>query len=154
MKVRDVMTRRPISIRRTHRLKHALHTMAQHNISGCPVTDSKNNVIGIITKGDILGILDVHGKVHKTRDVFGFILSAIQSQEFDKLKAPLKELLEKEVQHFMSARPITVNENDDLYEAAKTITRHNVDKVLVVKDKKLVGILTKGDLIKVLDKLD
>lgn len=154
MKVRDIMTKKPISIRRTHGLKHALHIMVQHNISGCPVTDSKNNVIGIITKTDILNILDVHGKVHKTRDMFSFVLSAIKSQEFDKLKSSLRSVLEKEVRHFMSTKPITINADDDLYEAAKTITKHNIDKLVVVKNKKLVGILTKGDMIKALDKME
>ena len=153
MKVRDIMTKKPISLKRTHRLKHALHTMAQHNISGCPVTDSKNNVIGIITKTDILNILDIHRKVHKSRDMLGFVLSAIKSQEFDKLKAPLKEVLEKEIRHFMSTKPVTIDAEEDLYEAAKTITRNNVDKLVVVRNKKLVGVLSKGDVIKALDKL-
>lgn len=153
MKVRDVMTKKPISIRRNHKLKHALHTMTEHDISGCPVTDSKNNVVGIITKTDILNILDVHGKVHKTRDVLGFVMSAIRSDEFDKLKNPLRNILEKEVHHFMSSSPITIDADDDLYKAAKTISRNKIDKLLVIKNKKLVGIVTKGDIIRALDKL-
>jgi len=153
MKVKDIMTKKPISLRRTHRLKHALHTMAQHNISGCPVTDSKNNVVGIITKTDILSILDVHGKVHKSRDMLGFVLSAIKSNEFDKLKKPLKNILEKEIHHFMSSNPITINADDDIYKAAKTISNNKIDKLLVTKNRKLVGIVTKGDIIRTLDKL-
>lgn len=154
MKVRDVMTKPPISLRRDHRLRHALHTMAKHNISGCPVTDSKNNVIGILSQTDILNILNVHGKIHKTKDMLGFVLSAIKLREFDKLKAPLRIVLETEVRHFMSSNPITINADDDLYDAAKSISRHKIDKLPVVRNKKLVGMLTKSDVIKALDKLE
>ncbi len=154
MKVGEVMTKKPISVSRSHKLRHALHTMAEHNISGCPVTDSRNNVIGIISQTDILDILDVHGKVHKTKDILGFVLSAIKSQGLEKLRKPLRNLLEREVENFMNDEPVTVDVNDDLYDAAKMINRHNVDRLIVVKNRKLVGILTKSDMIKVLDKME
>ncbi len=153
MKVREVMTKKPISVRRTHKLKHALHTMAENNISGCPVTDSRNNVIGIISQTDIINILNVHRNVHKTRDMFGFVLSAIRSREFEKLRSPLRTILEKEVEHFMS-NAVTVEDNDDLYDAAKLISGRGIDRLPVVRKRKLVGILTKSDVIKALDKLE
>ena len=154
MKVSDVMTQKPVSVRRNSKLKHVIRTMVAHNISGCPVTDSKNNVVGLVTRTDIINILDVHRKVHKTRDMLGFVLSALRSQEFEKLKVPLRNMLEKEVHRFMTSDPITINAGDDLYEAAKSMSRHKIDKLVVVRNKKLVGIITKGDLIKSLDKLE
>jgi len=154
MKVRDAMTHSPVSVKRTHTLKHALHTIAEHDISGCPVTDSRNNVVGVVSQSDILNILDVHGKVHKTKDMLSFVLSAIKSEKFERLKAPLRRVLEKEVRHFMSADPVTVNADDDLYSAAKILSRHDIDRLVVVKNRRLVGVLTKSDLIKALDRME
>ena len=63
MKVKDVMTRKPITLRHADTLDKVLRTLAKHNISWCPVVDSQKRVVGIVGQTDVIRYIDVYGKV-------------------------------------------------------------------------------------------
>jgi CBS domain-containing protein len=54
MQVRDVMTRKVISVAADDTILNAAQTMLQNGISGLPVTDTAGNLVGIVTEGDFL----------------------------------------------------------------------------------------------------
>jgi len=54
MKVRDVMTRRVLSIEPTADVLQAVRSMLDNKISGLPVVDADGNLVGIVTEGDFL----------------------------------------------------------------------------------------------------
>ena len=54
MKVRDVMTTRVISVRSTDSILHAVRLMLQNRISGLPVLNENEELVGIVTEGDFL----------------------------------------------------------------------------------------------------
>ena len=54
MKAKDVMTTHVISVPSQAPILAALQLMLQHNISGLPVVDEKQNLVGIVTEGDFL----------------------------------------------------------------------------------------------------
>ena len=153
MKVRDVMTKDLITLRHDKKIKHVLEALAKHRISCCPILDRKNNFRGIITQSDIIRIIDVHSKIHKAKELFPLIAAAAKSKNYDKLKGEIKSVLDMEVSNFMNREPVTIGEQEDLYTAAKVMNKHSVNHLPVVNKSKLVGILSKSDLIKTLEKL-
>jgi CBS domain-containing protein len=54
MKASDVMTQEPMSVTPQTTILEAARLMLQHRISGLPATDSKGEVVGIVTEGDLL----------------------------------------------------------------------------------------------------
>ncbi|MBI2076232.1 MAG: CBS domain-containing protein [Candidatus Aenigmarchaeota archaeon] len=153
MKVRDVMTRDLITIRNDNKVKHALEALAKNKISCCPVLDRKNNFLGIITQTDIIKIIDVHSKIHKAKEMFPLIAAAARSKNYDKLRREIKSVMDMEVSNFMNREPVTIAAHEDLYTAAKVMNKHGINHLPVVNKNKLVGILSKSDLIKTLEKL-
>jgi len=155
MEVKDAMTPKPKTIKKTDTLEKLLDLMANNKISGCPVVDNNNHVIGIITQTDVINIIDVHSKIHKLEsDLFTLVLAAIKSEHYDNLREALKKVMKMQVKNFMRDKVVTIDVNDDLYDAAKMMNRNKVDRLPVTRNKKLVGIITRWDIIKALDKLD
>ncbi len=153
MKVRDVMTKDLVTVRHNHKVKDVIQALTKHKISCCPVLDRNNNLLGIVTQSDIIRMIDVHSKIHKTRKLFPLIAAAVKSREYDSLKREIKDALDMEVSSFMNKEFVTIGAHEDLYTAAKVMNKHGINHLPVVKNEKLVGILSKSDLIKTLGKL-
>lgn len=57
LKVKNIMTRDPVTVPLDYTVGEAAEILLKHNISGVPVVDSQGNVAGIITKGDLFKVL-------------------------------------------------------------------------------------------------
>ena len=147
------MTKRPISIKKTDTLKKALKLMAKNKISGCPVVDSKKNIIGIVSQADVIRLIDVYSKIHVSEDAFDFFYSMMKSKD-GALKKEVKKIENKKVKDFMKKKVVTIDADRDFYTAARMLNKHDIDKLPVVKNKKLVGIVSRSDIIKALEKLE
>ncbi len=144
MRVGEVMTRKPVTVKPTDTLGTVVSVLADRGISGCPVTRG-DRIVGVVTQTDIMRALDVYDKINK-RASLPFILSMIKS---DGGKG-LQELLKTKVSAFMSDRAISIETGEDIYKAAALMHRHNIDRLPAVRGKKLVGIITKKDIVKFL----
>ncbi|MFH0832637.1 MAG: CBS domain-containing protein [Candidatus Aenigmatarchaeota archaeon] len=154
MFVSRIMTKNPISVDPCDSLEKVLDILTKNRISGCPVVDGKR-LLGVITESDIIRIIDVHTKIHKPESgLFPLILAVIKDEKYDALKSALKDVLSLKVKTFMSKKAVTIDVNDDVYKAARLLNRHDIDRLPVTENKKLVGIITRWDLIRALDKLE
>jgi CBS domain-containing protein len=153
MLVRDAMTKDAVTVKPDDTLEYLLDLMAKNNISGCPVV-SRKNVIGVISQTDILKLIDVHSKI-QTPDsgLFPLILAVIRSEHYDSLKEALKDILNLKVKDFMSKIVVTIDVDEDIYTAARLMNKNDVNRLPVLDEKKFVGIIARGDIIKALDKL-
>lgn len=153
MKVRDIMTKKPITVRPTDTLGKVVRILADKKISGCPVVD-RGKLVGIVTQTDVIRTMDVYEKINKGGDMFSLVVAVIRSSEYDNMKVQLKKMLNMKVKEFMKKKVIFIDEDDDIYKAAKLISSHGVDRLPVVEKGKLIGILTKADIIKELESLE
>jgi len=60
LKVGDVMTRNPVTVRWNCTISEVAEILLKHNISGVPVTADQGELLGIITKGDLFRVLVTH----------------------------------------------------------------------------------------------
>ena len=74
VKMKGIMTRNPITLRPDHTLEEAAEVLLANNISGCPVLDHENQVLGIITKNDIFKALISVTAISKKGILFGFLI--------------------------------------------------------------------------------
>ena len=153
MLVRNAMTKDIVSVKPEDTLERVLDVLAKNNISGCPVVSGKR-VVGIVSQTDILRLIDVHSKIQTPESViFPLILAAIKSEEYDRLKDGLKDILEMKVRDFMSKKVVTISAEDDIYKAARLMNKNDVDRLPVLERKKIIGVIARGDIIKALEKL-
>lgn len=154
MLISEVMTRDPVALYPGDRLKKAIKVLSEKRISGCPVIGRDRKIQGIITQTDILRLIDVHSKIQRPgNDLFSLVLAVIKSERYDNLKGTIKKVLNLEIREFMKKEVITIDAGDDLYKAARLMNSHDIHELPVTEYERLVGIITRWDIIRALEKL-
>ena len=139
MRVEDVMTTEVWTVRSETSLKDAADILVRKRISGLPVVDAENHVVGVLSEGDI---------VYKERG------EAEKKSLLERwLELPLPDVVSKlearTVGQAMSAPAVTIGPKRPLTEAANRMVDEAVNRLPVVDDDwKLIGIVTRADLVR------
>ena len=132
MKTGDVMTTGAATIRPDASLSDAARLMVEHRISGLPVIDRQDRLIGIITEDDFLSA------ERKPR------LVGLLAEGAAKVAS---ELNARRVEEIMTRDPVAVGADVPIEEAVELMTRHKVRRLPVVTEGKVVGILSRSNLM-------
>jgi CBS domain-containing protein len=139
MRVKDLMTTDVLTVRPSTQLKEAAALLAERRISGLPVVDDENRVLGVLSEGDVLY------KETGARDKPGFIdrLLSVPPTGLDL------KLAAKTVGEAMSAPALTIGPRRPVSEAASVMVEEGVNRLPVVDDEeRLIGIITRADLVR------
>lgn len=147
VKVHHIMTKEPVTLKPTDTLLDAMKVFLMHNISGCPVV-SRGKLVGVITQSDIIKSIDVHSRIHKSMDAMNMIMAAIKSESYNNLKPAMRRLLTDPVKSHCTNYPVWIDSKEDVYQAAKLINKHNIDRLPVLEEGRLVGIISKIDILR------
>ncbi|MEM5797667.1 MAG: CBS domain-containing protein [Candidatus Aenigmatarchaeota archaeon] len=140
-------------IRPTHSIFKAAEMLSKYHISGAPVVRGEK-VVGIITESDIIRFMKLdlsrtHSELVGEPHTLSVILLALIKDHLN-VKKHLKELSKIRVKDFMTKDVISISPEESIIEAANLLEKHNIDRLPVIKDGKLVGIISRCDLIKAL----
>lgn len=131
-KVKDYMNEKVITCRKSDSLKFALSMMNTNHISRLVVTDEDGTPLGLISTNTFLTHSDYFSKGQtRSRD---YLLS-VSNQNLR-----VEDLLDDEL--------LTVEPEEDLASAASMMIKNKIGGIPVVSNKKLIGILTKDDIVK------
>lgn len=133
MQVRDYMTPDPITLSPGDTLRRARELINEHGLRRFPVLEG-DELVGIVTDRDVRQA-DISSAVMQERRYVDYILDRIQ------------------VGGIMTPNPITVSPDTPLEEAARLILENKIGGLPVLKEGRLVGILTESDLISALIEL-
>jgi CBS domain-containing protein len=144
--VADVMTHEPIVVHPQTPLKEAIQTLAARRISGLPVVDELGNLVGIISETDLMW---QEAGVTPPAYIM-FLDSVIYLENPGAYERDLHKALGQTVGEVMSTHPITISPDKTLREAAKIMHDKSVHRLPVLADStgKVIGILTRGDIIR------
>ena len=136
--VRDVMTTNILSTQKFESVLSVANILADNNISGLPVVDKTNKVIGIITQADILSIVGVR-KGHTFKDLLKHMLGE-----------PLAGTrMGDMVGDIMSSPAAVIRDDATIAEAAQIMDERKIRRLVVVDEKnKLTGLITRADILK------
>jgi CBS domain-containing protein len=138
MFVQDVMTREPTTVTGATTLKHAAELLARLAISTMPVLDADGRVCGVVSEADLI------------RDAFAV---DPRSQILHDQHTPRSEA--RYVAEVMTPHALTVHESTDVAQAAELMTSTGIKSVPVVDDdQRLVGVLSRSDLVRVRARAD
>ena len=140
MKVSDLMSTDVVTTTRAAPLKDVARTLVEHKISGMPVCDDAGAVVGVVSEGDIL--FKESGRVEARHGFLGWLLDSPSESELEKTRA-------RTAGEAMTSPPITAVPFESAAAAARRMTEAGVNRLPVVSmDGRLVGILTRADLIR------
>lgn len=143
MKVSDLMTRDVVSVKPTMTLREVAALLAEKRISGMPVVNDESEVVGVISEADIL--VKAGGSSSRGR-LLGWLLEPDFGDE-DKIRA-------ETVGEAMSAPALTIPSHRPVHEAARLMVAEGVNRLPVVEDGRLIGILTRADVVRAFSRSD
>jgi len=118
MDIRTIMSPEPISARPEWPVRRALELLVQHSISGLPVVDGENRIVGVVSERDLMAL-------------------------FGSSSA-------KDVAALMTRDPITLAADAPLVDAVDCLMAYDFRRVLVHEGGKLVGVVSRADLMPVI----
>jgi CBS domain-containing protein len=128
--------------------------LRENKISGAPIVDKDNKVIGIVSEGDIMRLLEVHSpriNLILPSPLDWIELPIRMKYEFDEIAEDMNRAASVHISEIMTKKVITTKEEDDISDAAQLMDTHSVNRLPVVDDEgKLIGIVTRGDIISAL----
>lgn len=151
IKVKDAMERNVIKFHAEDKISDVSQKLRDNKISGAPIVDEDLKVIGIISEGDIMRLLEVHSP--RLNLILPSPLDVIElpirmKHELDEIAEDMNRAASVHIGEIMTKRVYTVKEEDDISDAAQFMDTHSVNRLPVVDDDgKLIGIITRGDLI-------
>ncbi len=146
MKVVDVMTREVVSISPDASVMEAVRLMLQHKISGLPVVDAAGDLQGVLTEGDFLRRAET-GTERKHSRVIEFLLGP------GRLATDYVHASGRKVSEVMTPDVRTVTEDEPLEKVVHLMERYRIKRVPVVRGAKVVGMVTRANLMRALASL-
>jgi CBS domain-containing protein len=143
VKVRDLMIREVLTLTAETPLKRAAELLARERISGAPVVDDAGRVVGVLSEADVL----VKASAEAPRSgLLGWLLEPAADYR-DKIAAT-------RVGEAMSAPVVTIAPDRSVHEAASLMIDESVNRLPVIEDRELVGIVTRADVVRAFTRTD
>jgi CBS domain-containing protein len=145
MKVRDIMTQAVLTVQAGTSVNDVAKLLGQRDISGVPVVDDQQHVIGIITELDLI--------VRNTRLEMPHFIEVldwgrIPLERPGHLRERLKHMLGTEARDVMTEKVLTIGPEASVEELAELMVKQRVNPVPVVDEQGgLVGIVSRADLV-------
>src|SRR5215470_11247420 len=140
MRVKDVMTPNVICVGADEGVLKAARLMLQNRISGLPVIDSDGELVGIVTEGDFLRRSELATQRQRPKWLEFIVGPGRLAQEYTHSSG-------RKVEDIMTPEPWTIGEDETLAAVVDAMERHHVKRLPVTRGGRLVGIISRANLM-------
>ena len=145
MLVREVMTQHPICVGGGDSVRTLAHLFDDNNISGVPVVDAQDRLIGVVSKTDILHrCLEGPPGNQPGNSYFACLREGASEDELQMAEAL------GQVEDLMSADPVTATLEESVTDVAHRMAEERVHRVIVINEnRRPIGVVTTLDLLEI-----
>ncbi len=141
---RDIMKADVVTIGPTATVRELAELLSTHEISGVPVVDESGDLVGVVTEGDvILQDADLHFPHY-----LQFLDSIIYLESVRKFEERFRKTFGNRVADVMSTEVVTVSPDASIHEVTTLMADNGVNRLPVLEEGRLVGIITRGDVVR------
>lgn len=144
MNIETLMTKHVVTVSPETSLKRVARILTRYRISGVPVCDVDGTVLGVVTEADIL--FKEQGMSPMSGGLLGWL--------FEKADGEGGRLAAHTAGEAMTKPPITVSPGASVNEAARIMTTRHINRLPVAVDGRLVGIISRADLVRAFHRTD
>jgi CBS domain-containing protein len=141
MKIADVMTRNVASVSKDASIREAAELMLAKNVSAVPVVDEERRVVGIVSEADLMRRAEIG--TERQWSVWRRFAADPERSASEYLKT-----YGRRVEDVMTSPVVSVSEATALPDLVRVLERHKIKRVPVVRHGKLVGIVSRADLLR------
>jgi CBS domain-containing protein len=141
MKAIDVMVRDVITVKPDDEVAAAIELLAEHDVSALPVISGR--VVGVLSEADLMRREEIGTERHRSWWLEAMTPGTVLAGEFAKAHG-------RKVREIMSDTVVSAAEETPLAEIAGLLEKHRIKRVPILRDGKLVGIVSRSNLIQAL----
>ena len=138
-----IMNHQPLSVTRYTTIAEAARLMLDHRISGLPVVEGEGKVVGVVTEGDLLRRAETGTERHRSRWLELLLGPGRLAHDYVDAHA-------RKVGEVMTTEVVTVSPEDPVEQVVGLMEKHHVRRLPVVAHGRLVGIVSRADLVRAL----
>ena len=146
MRAHQIMTRRLITVVAETSIIDAANIMLKNHVSGLPVLDHTGKLVGIVSQGDFLRRAEIGTQRKRARWLKILLGPGTVAYDFVHERG-------RKVGEVMTLEPYTVTEDATLEEVVQLMERNNVKRLPVIREDRLVGIVTRSNLLQAVAEL-
>jgi len=146
MKAAHIMTRTVLSVRPETTILEAARLMLLHEISGLPVVDSQGHIVGMVTEGDFLRRAETGTRRQRSRWMEFFVGPGRLAEDYVRSTG-------RRVEDVMTQPVRTIDEDTPLSDVVELMERHRIKRLPVARDRKVVGMVSRANLLHALASL-
>ena len=140
MQAKDVMTTNVVTVETGTEVREIAGLLLKHRISAVPVIDAEQRVLGIVSEGDLMRRAENDTERRHSWWLEEFFSTRDNADEYIKTHG-------RKAGDIMTRKVVAVTEETPLYEIARLLEKHHVKRVPVTKDGRLVGIVSRANLL-------
>ena len=146
--VRDIMDPDPVTVGPTDDVETVVRLLRRHELPGVPVVNEGGRCVGIVTEADLV-IADEEGDLHIPHyiELFGGIVFL---EPLRRYEARLKKAFASSVADLMTEDPVTIEPSASVAQAGRLIVHRGHNRLPVVEHGRLVGVVTRVDVLEAL----
>jgi CBS domain-containing protein len=144
MRVEDLMRRDVVTVSPSTPIKTVARLLLERGLSGLPVVNDERRVLGVVSEGDI--VIKERGVAQPDGHAYHWLFGA---DEREALKREARTAAEA-----MTTPAVTIEPQRSVAEAARLMVERSVNRLPVVSEGKLVGIVTRADLVRAFARSD
>ncbi|SDG43895.1 CBS domain-containing protein [Paraburkholderia phenazinium] len=143
MRVFDVMTTTVVSVKPEMTVREAAKVLVDHGISGAPVLDADGHLVGILSEGDLIHRTELETAERRRSWWLDHLSASRDAVDYVKSHALT-------VADAMTQEVISVNETTPLSEVANLMETKRIKRLPVLRDGRVVGIVSRANLVQAL----
>ncbi|WP_420133421.1 CBS domain-containing protein [Rhodopseudomonas sp.] len=146
MRADQIMTSQVVTIGPEASIVDAANAMLQHHVSGLPVVDPDGRLIGIISEGDFIRRAELGTQRKRSRWLRLLLGPSSCADDFVHEHG-------RKVGEVMTHHPHTITEDTSVETIVRTMEKHHVKRLPVMQGDRLVGIVTRKNLLRAVAEL-
>jgi CBS domain-containing protein len=156
--IKDAMQTDVIKFKEIDRIVDVAQSFRDNKISGAPVVNDEGQVVGVISEGDIMRLIEVHSP--KINLILPSPLDLIElpvkmKYELDEVAKDMQKAGSIVIGQIMSKKVVSISPDASISDAAEMMDSHDIKRLPVISSHdKLIGIVTRGDIIAAMVKGD
>ena len=144
LKVKDIMTTDVVTVTKETTIMELAKIFSARNLSSLPVLGADGELIGIVSETDLIE-QDKNLHIPTVISIFDWVIYLESDKKFEK---ELKKMTGQSVGEIFSPDVVTVNPESSVADVADILSSKKINALPVVEGKKLVGIVSRIDLIR------
>jgi CBS domain-containing protein len=144
LKAHEVMIRQVHKVKESDTVRSVVEKFIAHGISGLPVVNERNEIVGYISDGDIMRYIGKHDDLIVDAGYFFAVFKGDDSQFEERAR----QLLSLNVMKLAQKKVVKVQWDEEIENVAAILGKKKIKKVPVERNGVLVGIISRGNVIR------